>query len=296
MVEDLLDLAESWRISLIASNMSKATVAAYQRAVKLYLAWCADHQIPDPTDHRAIQGFIAHCLDTGTAPTTAALRHYSIKAFMIWLRDEGEIDHDPFATLKPPRLDEKVVPSLSDDEISLLLSTCRGAKFTDRRDEAMLKFMFETGVRANELCKMTLADVNLVAMTAVVVKGKGGKGRIVPFSASTATAIDRYLRARKKVAKPGCEALWISYTRGQGLGYQAMYVSLKARARQVGLDDFHPHRTRHTAATRWLSHGGSEAGLMAVAGWSSRAMLDRYTRASATERAIEESKRLNLGI
>lgn len=296
MVEDLLDLAESWRISLVASNMSKATVAGYLRAVKLYLSWCAENQITDPTDHRAIQGFIAHCLETGSASTTAALRHYSIKAFTMWLRDEGEIDHDPFATLKPPRLDEKVVPSLSDDEISLLLSTCRGAKFTDRRDEAMLKFLFETGVRANELCKMTLADVNLTAMTAVVVKGKGGKGRIVPFSASTATALDRYLRARKKVVKPGCDYLWVSYTRGKGLGYQAMYVSLTTRAKSVGLTDFHPHRTRHTAATRWLSHGGSEAGLMAVAGWSSRAMLDRYTKASASERAIEESKRLNLGI
>ena len=59
---------------------------------------------------------------------------------------------------------------------------------------------------------------------------------------------------------------------------------------------FKPHVLRHTAAQRWLSAEGSEGGLMAVAGWSRRRdMLDRYTRATASERATEEARRLNLG-
>ena len=58
---------------------------------------------------------------------------------------------------------------------------------------------------------------------------------------------------------------------------------------------FHLHLLRHTAATRWLRAGGSEQGLMTVAGWSSRAMLDRYTGASAAERAAAESRGLGLG-
>lgn len=296
MVDDLLDLVESWRISLVALNKAAPTVASYTNSAKMFLDWCRQNGVQDPMTRAAIRGFIAHCLESGSEATTARLRHYSLKAFTGWLVAEGEIDADPFHGLRPPRLDEKVVPALSDADISLLLSTCRGGKFIDRRDEAILRFLFETGVRSNELCAMKLSDVNLAALSAVVVKGKGGKGRVVPFSATAATSIDRYLRARKKVAKPGVEALWVGYTRGVGLGYQAMYVSLKARARTVGLADFHPHRTRHTAATRWLSHGGSEAGLMAVAGWSSRSMIDRYTAASASERALDEAKRLNLGL
>ena len=67
----------------------------------------------------------------------------------------------------------------------------------------------------------------------------------------------------------------------------------------AGIEGFHPHVLRHTAAQRWLSADGSadgsEGGLMAVAGWSRRDMLDRYTRATAAERAAEESRRLNLG-
>ena len=52
---------------------------------------------------------------------------------------------------------------------------------------------------------------------------------------------------------------------------------------------------RHTAAHRWLAAGGTEGGLMAVAGWSSREMLDRYARATAAERAAAEARNLNLG-
>ena len=58
-----------------------------------------------------------------------------------------------------------------------------------------------------------------------------------------------------------------------------------------------PHVTvlRHTAASRWLSAGGTEGGLMAVAGWSSRDMLDRYARATASKRAAAEARTLGLG-
>ena len=71
--------------------------------------------------------------------------------------------------------------------------------------------------------------------------------------------------------------------------------SLGLRAEAAGIEGFHPHVFRHTAASRWLSAGGSEGGLMAVAGWSDRAMLDRYVRATAAERAATESRNLNLG-
>ena len=72
-------------------------------------------------------------------------------------------------------------------------------------------------------------------------------------------------------------------------------VALGRRAEQAGIDGFHPHRLRHTDAHRWLAKGGSEAGLMAIAGWSRTDMLIRYTRARASERAADESRRLDLG-
>ena len=61
------------------------------------------------------------------------------------------------------------------------------------------------------------------------------------------------------------------------------------------LNGFHPHKFRHTAAHRWLATGGSESGLTAMAGRTRTDMLVRYTRATATERAAQEARRLNLG-
>jgi hypothetical protein len=58
------------------------------------------------------------------------------------------------------------------------------------------------------------------------------------------------------------------------------------RADMAGIPGFHPHVLRHTAASRWLAAGGSEGGMMAVAGWSQRDMIDRYTRATAKIRRL----------
>ncbi len=63
----------------------------------------------------------------------------------------------------------------------------------------------------------------------------------------------------------------------------------------AGIVGFRPHRLRHTAAHRWLAAGGSEGGLMAVAGWTRPDMLLRYTKAQASSRAADEARRLNLG-
>lgn len=74
-----------------------------------------------------------------------------------------------------------------------------------------------------------------------------------------------------------------------------MHAALKYRAQLAGLTSFHPHLLRHTAASRWLAAGGSEGGLMAVAGWSTRDMIDRYTKSTAAERAAAEARGLGLG-
>ena len=77
--------------------------------------------------------------------------------------------------------------------------------------------------------------------------------------------------------------------------YYGLHSALKYRAQLAGLPKFHPHLLRHTAASRWLAAGGSEGGLMAVAGWSTRDMIDRYTSATASERAAAEARNLGLG-
>jgi integrase/recombinase XerD len=164
-----------------------------------------------------------------------------------------------------------------------------------RRDEALVRLMLETGARAGEVVAMTMPDLDLIAGTAVIRRGKGGKGRVVPHGPHATQAIDRYLRLRRHHRLGATSpAVWLG-DRGKQFSYDALHKSLGERAVAAGVTGFHPHKLRHTAAHRWLSAGGSETGLMAVAGWTRPDMLIRYTRAQASARAAEEARTLNLG-
>jgi integrase len=71
------------------------------------------------------------------------------------------------------------VPVLTEDRLRALISACEGPALRDRRDEAIVRLMTETGMRAGEAINMEVTDVDLKAGAATVRRGKGGKGRTV---------------------------------------------------------------------------------------------------------------------
>lgn len=297
MTDSLLDLEallDSWRLAMRAERKSANTLRIYTAGVMSFLRWCDDAEQPREITRTAVQAFVADMIDAGAEPATALVKQKSVRQFSAWLTAEGEFDDDPLLGIKPVKLDTKVVDALTDDELKAMLKACAGKELSDRRDEAILRLMLETGIRAGEVIDMKVSDVDVQRGLATVYRGKGGKGRVAPFGPQTATALDRYLRARRTHRLAANDQLWLG-ARGKGLGYWGLRRSLAARAETAGIEGFHPHLLRHTAATRWLRAGGSEQGLMAVAGWSTRAMLDRYTSASASERAASEARGLNLG-
>jgi integrase/recombinase XerD len=291
---DLSSLLDSWLISLRAERKSAETVKAYGNGVRQYLRWCSDNGVPPDLSRTSVAGFIAALLDTGSAAATARSRQLALRRFSEWLVEEREVVLDPLLGIKAPKLDTQVVEPLTDDELKLMHKVCSGPDMRDRRDNAIIRFMVETGARAGEVVAIDVADVDLVAGTAVVRRGKGGKGRIVPFGPQTAKAIDRYVRTRRSHKLAGTPALWLG-DRGKPFRYDGLHKTLKYRATLAGIDGFHPHKLRHTAAHRWLAAGGSEGGLMAVAGWTRPDMLLRYTKARASARAADEARALNLG-
>ncbi|WP_156296380.1 tyrosine-type recombinase/integrase [Mycobacterium paragordonae] len=291
---DLAALLPSWQLAMRAERKSPATVASYSEGVKAFLRWARGANITPEISKHTVMAFTADLLESGAEAATARARHMALRRFAAWLAAEGEIDDNPLLGLKPPKLDAKVVNALSDDQLRRLIKACAGKQLIDRRDEAIIRLMAETGLRAGEVIAMQVADLDLQDGRAVVRRGKGGKGRAVPFGAQTAAALDRYVRARRTHRLSATAALWLGGG-GQTFSYSGLDKALKARARVAGIDNFHLHLMRHTAATRWLRAGGSEGGLMAVAGWSTRSMVDRYTGASAAERAANEARGLGLG-
>lgn len=257
-----------------SEGKSDATVKTYGGGVAAFIRWCeatgADPVIDKPT----VQTFIGSLLDAGAEPATAHARLKALRRFTAWLLEEDEIDSDPLLGAVPPRVPHKVTPALTDEQLRRLIRACQGKTLKDRRDEAVVRLMAETGLRAGEVVALTVPDINLDEGLVTVRRGKGGKGRVAPFGPQTTAALDRYLRAarrERRLTENG--ALWVGLT-GKPFGYSGLDATLKDRAETAGIKGFHLHLLRHTAATRWLRAGGSEGGPMAVAGWASRSAMD----------------------
>lgn len=284
---------DSWRLHLRAERKSDETIKNYTTGVAQFLDHCEREGVPAVLDKRTVNAFVAAILDGGAEASTARARQLGVRRFSAWLADEEEIPRDELLGLKPPKLDEKITERLTEEQCAAFVKACQGKEFRDRRDEALVRFMLECVVRAGEVISMEIEYLDLTAGTTRVF-GKGRKWREVSFGPHTGRALDRYLRVRRTHRLADTPALWLG-DRGKGLGYFGLYSALQYRAELAGIENFHPHLTRHTAAQRWLSAGGSEGGLMAVAGWTRRDMLDRYTKATAAERAAAEARALNLG-
>jgi integrase/recombinase XerD len=293
-IGDFRALLDSFVLHLRGERKSDQTVKIYRDGVRAFLTWCERENITPALDRPTVAKFTAALLDAGAEAATARSRQLAVRRFSAWLAAEGEIEADTLAHMAPPKLDVKAVPVLSDEQLRALLAACKGPDLRDKRDEAIIRLMTETGARAGEVLALEVADVDLTAGLAVIRKGKGGKARRVPFGPRTGAAIDRYIRARRRHRLTATPVLWLGQG-GKQFGYHALRDTLRYRAERAGIGGIHPHMLRHTAADRWLTAGGSEGGLMAVAGWTRPDMLLRYTRARAEQRAADEARRLNLG-
>lgn len=250
----------------------------------------------------SLNSWIAGLLDAGFSPGTARIRQLAVRRFASWLAAGGEIHTDPFPGIKAPRYEPPLVEPLTDAELRALIATCavpddharREDTLNDRRDEAIIRLMFETAIRSGELVDLQLDDLDLIARVITIHRGKGGRGRVIPIGQATTEALLVYLDQRERHPLAHTADLWLG-NRGQQFGREGLSRALRRRATRAGIQGFRPHRLRHTAADRWLAAGGSETGLMALAGWTRTDMLIRYTRARASERAADEARRLNLG-
>lgn len=299
-IAECRELAISWQLALRAERKSKNTQTSYEIGLRKYLEWCEANEA-DPIVRKNVSAWVADLLEAGQEPSTAIIRQTAVRRFSAWLADEDEIEADPLYGMKSPKLDIKVVEPHTEEELRALLDACKVPRGSDpritfrgRRDEAILRILIDTGGRAGEVASINVDDLDLQEGSAIIRRGKGGKGRRVPLGAETVRALDRWLRTRRTHRLADSPALWLG-DRGKTFGYEGLRRALAGRAERAGVEGFHPHRCRHTFATRWLSAGGTESGLMAVAGWSRSDMLRRYTRHQAEQLAAEEARRLDLG-
>jgi site-specific recombinase XerD len=288
-------LGRYWRLSLRAQGKSKMTLATYLSALDRLADFLEANGMPTDAANvkrEHVEAFIAHLLET-RKPATASNRYRALQAYWRFLVEEGELTESPMRNMRPPRVPVDPPPVLSMDDVHRVFKACKGKRFEDRRDEVLLRLLFDTGCRRSELAGIQVEDVDLETgeKPVIWVLGKGSRRRQVPFTPETAKALWGYMLVRERHPHAGHPALFVG-AHGPMTGNGIAQI-VRKRARKAGLAaHVYPHLFRHTFAHRYLLLGGQETALMRLTGWRSRDMVARYGASAADQRALEEYRRL----
>ena len=284
-------LALRFDLSLRARNRSFETIKSYVATVELFGGFLLASGLPTSIDRigrEHVESFIADQL-ARWKPKTARIRYGNLQQFFKWCVEEGEITDTPMKNVKPPSVPEVPVPIISDDHLRRIFKSVEGTTFEQRRDTAILRVLYDCGVRLAEVTGLGVDDVDWDRQVINVV-GKGSRPRAVPFGTKTCQALDRYLCARQVHLRSGSRALWLG-AKGR-LTDSGIAQMIRRRCRDAGVPHLHAHQFRHGAAHRWLASGGSEGDAMRLFGWRSRVMLERYGAVLADQRAYDSYRRL----
>ncbi len=287
----LADQVSSYLAHLaVERGVAENTLTSYRRDLLRYTEYLASRGIDDldRVAERHVTDFVV-VLRRGDranevrplAPASAARALIAVRGLHKFATAEGYTRVDVAHAVKPPSPSRRLPKALPVDQVIALIESTGGADDGDQpaalRDRALLELLYSTGARISEAVGLDLDDVD-VTDRAVLLRGKGGKDRIVPIGRPALAALDAYLvRGRPALVGTGGPAVFLN-SRGGRLSRQSAWQVLRSAADRIGLaDGVSPHTLRHSFATHLLDGGADVRVVQELLGHASVTTTQIYT-------------------
>ena len=230
-----------------------------------------------------VRDYMAGLGRRGLSARTACRRLSCLRQFFLHLLREGVRTDDPCLLLDAPRQAPALPRHLSEAEVDALLAACaEGGPMAPQRQavaRAAIEMLYATGLRISELLALRREALSGTAPM-LLVRGKGGRERVVPLSDEAREAADAMLRDRAAPASP-----WLFAGRDprRPLSRQGFDLILAEAGRCAGIPAarLSPHVLRHSFASHMLAHGADLRALQTLLGHADIATTQIYTHVQA---------------
>lgn len=277
----------------VERGLSANTLAAYRRDLGRYLDFLAAAGVDDldGVTEPMITAYQARLRagdpDHPPLSTTSTARMVvAVRGFHKFALADGLAASDPAAAIRPPRPAKRLPKALPLSDVEAILAAIDTGTTLGLRDKALLEVLYGTGARISEAVGLDLDDLDLgdPAGGSVLLRGKGGKERLVPLGSYAREALDAWLvRGRPEIAAAATDrrgsggALFLN-ARGGRLSRQSAWTVLTRTAVDAGVTrDVSPHTMRHSFATHLLDGGADVRVVQELLGHASVTTTQIYT-------------------
>ncbi|WP_312097489.1 site-specific tyrosine recombinase XerD [Corynebacterium dentalis] len=263
-------------------DLSPHTLSNYKRDVGKYVTWLGEKDLGDVTA-TDIENYLVYVRgELGLAASSTARMLASVRGLHSFGFQERALPIDVAASVPVPARGASIPKAMSVDDVVRLIDACPngdGAGPLQLRDRALVEMLYSTGARITELLDLDVDDWDAENQW-VLVRGKGGKERIVPLGTPALRALEQYqVRGREALNKKGSPALFLNRS-GARMGRQSGFKVVSEAAERAGVGPVSPHTLRHSFATHLLEGGADVRVVQELLGHASVATTQIYTKVS----------------
>ncbi|MBB3066442.1 tyrosine recombinase XerC [Limibacillus halophilus] len=296
LAPDLAKAFAAWQRWLSDERrLSPHSLAAYQSDLSDFLSFVTLHEGGPPSlahleslktvDFRA---WLSARGRRGLAKSSTARALSSLRSFFNWGKRHGLFENAAVTALRNPRQKQSLPKALTHREMQDCLKglfELGDELWVAKRNLAIFLLLYGCGLRIGEALALTRREAPAAGQSALRIRGKGGKERIVPLLPVIGSAVSDYLESCPFQPSPN-EPLFVG-KRGNALGARRVQETLERLRGFLGLPpDATPHALRHSFATHLLAGGGDLRTIQELLGHSSLSTTQRYTSVD-TERLLD---------